>query len=332
MRLPSSISALALAGVLAFPAAPRAQAGDVVQTAASTGQFTTLLSLVKSAGLEETLKGEGPFTVLAPDDRAFGKIGAAAVNDLRKPENADRLKAILTYHVVPQKAMAADVTGMDSLKTVNGATIPVKVDGETVRLSDATVTRADVAADNGVIHVIDAVLMPPEDGAEDEITPAAEMRAERAGQDGRAKPQDGGPKAKTIPEVAAANGSFGTLLAAAKAAGLAETLGGEGPFTVFAPTDAAFEKLPEGTVDDLLKPANRDKLVSVLKYHVVLGRVNAKQALQAGEATTLEGGTLEIAETDDGATVGGAKLVQTDVKASNGLIHVIDAVLMPPSE
>ena len=132
-----------------------------------------------------------------------------------------------------------------------------------------------------------------------------------------------------IVETAAAAGDFTTLVAAVEAAGLDEALAGEGPFTVFAPTDAAFARLPAGTVENLVKPENKDKLVAILKYHVVSGRVYSDQALAAGKASTLQGGALEIAATKKGAKVGNAGLVKTDIDTTNGVIHVIDTVLLP---
>ena len=132
---------------------------------------------------------------------------------------------------------------------------------------------------------------------------------------------------KNIVEIAAGNDDFSTLVAAVTAGGLAETLSGEGPFTVFAPTNAAFEKLPEGTVEDLLKPENKEKLVSILTYHVVPAKVMAAD-VSAGEVATVNGAMAEIS-TEDGVMIDGAKVVQTDIKASNGVIHVIDTVILP---
>lgn len=132
-----------------------------------------------------------------------------------------------------------------------------------------------------------------------------------------------------IVETAVSAGSFNTLTAALEAAGLVETLKGEGPFTVFAPTDEAFAKLPAGTVESLLEPGNRDQLVAILTYHVVPGELMAADVLEAGEANTVQGGTVEFSVTDGGAMIQNANIVQTDISASNGVIHVIDTVIMP---
>ncbi len=133
---------------------------------------------------------------------------------------------------------------------------------------------------------------------------------------------------KTIVEVAAGAGQFNTLVAAVKAAGLADTLSGPGPFTVFAPTDAAFAKLPAGTVEDLLKPENKEKLVAILTYHVLPGKVMAAD-VTSSSPKTVNGKELDIVVADGKVTVGGANVVKTDVAASNGVIHVIDAVVLP---
>lgn len=138
-------------------------------------------------------------------------------------------------------------------------------------------------------------------------------------------------KAGNIVQVAVSNGSFKTLVAAVKAAGLVETLSGKGPFTVFAPTDAAFAKLPEGTIAELLKPENKATLVKILTYHVVAGKVGAKD-IKSGSvlAKTVEGNSIKVTKNSKGVVIDNSKVVAADVKASNGVIHVIDTVLMPP--
>ncbi|MEQ9618933.1 MAG: fasciclin domain-containing protein [Deltaproteobacteria bacterium] len=133
---------------------------DVVDTAVDAGSFTTLAAALEAAGLVETLKGEGPFTVFAPTDEAFAKLPEGTVETLLRPENKDKLVAVLTYHVVPGKVTAEEVVKMDSAKSVNGAVIPIKVDEGVVTVDNATVIKPDVMASNGVIHVIDAVILP----------------------------------------------------------------------------------------------------------------------------------------------------------------------------
>lgn len=134
---------------------------DIVDTAVAAGQFKTLAAALGAAGLIETLKGKGPFTVFAPTDDAFAKLPPGTVEGLLKPENKAKLTAILTYHVVAGKVTAADVVKLKDAKTVNGATVKITVNGKTVTINDAKVTKADIVASNGVIHVIDTVLLPP---------------------------------------------------------------------------------------------------------------------------------------------------------------------------
>jgi uncharacterized surface protein with fasciclin (FAS1) repeats len=133
---------------------------DIVDTAVSAGSFNTLVAAVQAAGLAETLKGEGPFTVFAPTDDAFAKLPAGTIDDLLKPENKDKLAAILTYHVVSGKVMAKDVMTMKEAKTVNGQSVMVSMEADTVMIDNAKVVNADIECSNGVIHVIDTVIMP----------------------------------------------------------------------------------------------------------------------------------------------------------------------------
>jgi uncharacterized surface protein with fasciclin (FAS1) repeats len=135
-------------------------AKDIVDVAAANGSFNTLVAAVQAAGLEDTLRSDGPFTVFAPTDEAFAKLPAGTVENLLLPENREKLASILTYHVVAGKVMAADVVKLSSATTVNGQDVEIKVDGDTVMVDGATVTAADVKASNGVIHVIDAVILP----------------------------------------------------------------------------------------------------------------------------------------------------------------------------
>jgi uncharacterized surface protein with fasciclin (FAS1) repeats len=290
-----SLLALALGTMVSSSA----MAADIVDTAVKAGSFKTLAAALGAADLVDTLKGPGPFTVFAPTDEAFAKLPAGTVETLLKPENKAKLAGVLTYHVVSGKVMAAQVVDLAGAKTVNGQRVDIKVQDSGVTVDAAKVVTTDIECDNGVIHVIDSVILPAD---------------------------------KTIPETAAAAGKFGTLLAAAKAAGLAEVLGGDGPFTVFAPTDEAFSKLPDGTVASLLEPGNKQKLVNILKYHVVAGRVYSEDALAAKSAKTLEGSVVTVSVNNQGAMINDAKLVATDVDASNGVIHIIDSVLMPPAK
>ena len=133
---------------------------DIVDTAVSAGSFTTLVSAVQKAELVDTLKGAGPFTVFAPTDDAFAKLPEGTLQDLLKDENKEKLQSILTYHVVPGKVMAEDVMDLESAETVNGQSVTIKVDNGTVMVDEATVVQTDIECSNGVIHVIDTVLLP----------------------------------------------------------------------------------------------------------------------------------------------------------------------------
>jgi uncharacterized surface protein with fasciclin (FAS1) repeats len=151
---------LTAAGVVAAGLATPVQAADIVDTAVDAGSFTTLVAAVKAADLVDTLKGDGPFTVFAPTDDAFAALPAGTVDDLLKPENKDKLVAVLTYHVVPGKVMSTDLSDGMMAKTVEGSEVTIDLDNG-VMVNDATVTTADIATDNGVIHVIDKVILPP---------------------------------------------------------------------------------------------------------------------------------------------------------------------------
>jgi uncharacterized surface protein with fasciclin (FAS1) repeats len=196
-------------------------------------------------------------------------------------------------------------------------------------------------ADIGAASPEGAMISPdPMARIEGEMAPAGEYEAEaeapaEADAVVVAPAEPAAPAAtEDIVAIASGNPDFETLVAALSAAGLVETLQGEGPFTVFAPTDAAFEALPEGTVDDLLKPENKEKLVSILTYHVVPGKVMAADAvgLAGQSATSVEGSGIPIEVDGETVKVAGATVTATDIEATNGVIHVIDTVIMPPSE
>ncbi|SPH24419.1 Immunogenic protein MPB70 [Defluviimonas aquaemixtae] len=163
MKLRSSFKALAIASTVAFAGAPALADGhvkDIVDTAVAAGEFNTLAAALTAAELVDTLKGEGPFTVFAPTDAAFAALPEGTVEDLLKPENKDKLTAVLTYHVVPGAVMSSDLSNGMTAATVNGAEVTIMTEGG-VKVNDASVTAADIAASNGVIHVIDQVILPP---------------------------------------------------------------------------------------------------------------------------------------------------------------------------
>jgi transforming growth factor-beta-induced protein len=296
------VAALAAAAIGASASASTASRSEgdknIVQTALGAGQFNTLASLLTKAGLVDTLSTSGPFTVFAPTDAAFAKVPKATLDALA--ENPAQLKSVLLYHVVPGTVTAADVVKLTSAKTLEGRSVAIKVVDGSVYVDQAKVTTPDVAASNGVIHVVDSVLIP-------KAAPAA--------------------PAKNIVQTAVAAGQFKTLASLLTKAGLAGTLQGKGPFTVFAPTDAAFAKVPKATLAALGK--NKAKLRAVLLYHVVKGKVMAAQAMKLRSVKTLNGKPLAIRVGGGKVLVGRATVAKADVMASNGIIHVINKVLIP---
>ena len=267
---------------------------DIIDTAVAAGSFKTLAAALTEADLIGALKGKGPFTVFAPTDEAFAKLPKGTVESLLKPENRDMLVSILTYHVVPGELDAGEVLGSKTLTTLNGQRVDISK--KDASIDGVSIVKTDIECSNGIIHVIDEVILPQSD---------------------------------SILDIASSAGSFNTLAAALEAADLVDALSGDGPFTVFAPTDEAFAALPEGTLDTLLKPENKDKLRSILLYHVVEGRVYADQAIDAGEAKTLEGDEVTIKKSYGKVKVDNATVVTPDIEASNGVIHVIDRVILP---
>ena len=293
-----AVASAAVGGTGPASAGTRASNVDIVQTAVAAGQFTTLASLLQKAGLVDTLATGGPFTVFAPTDAAFAKVPKATLDALAA--DPAKLKAVLLYHVVPGRVTAADVVKLTSAKTAEGRSLAIKVANGSVFVDAAQVTTPDVEATNGVIHVIDSVLIPQEATA---------------------------TAPKTIVQTAVAAGSFKTLASLLKKAGLVGTLQGKGPFTVFAPTDAAFAKLPKATLAALAK--DKAKLRSVLLYHVVKGNVPAAKVVTLRSAKTLNGKAVSIRVNGGKVSVGGARVTTADVKASNGVIHVVNKVLIP---
>ena len=279
-----------------------AQEKSIVSIASETADLSTLVTAVKAGELVDVLSGEGPFTVFAPTNAAFEALPDGVLDNLLKPENKETLQAILKYHVVAGSIMSTDLKDGQNAETVQGEAITVNLTNG-VKINNASVVSADIKAANGVVHVIDQVILPP--SMLEEQTP-------------------------NIVDLAVATPSLSTLVAAVKAGGLVETLQGEGPFTVFAPTDEAFAALPEGTLASLLKPENKDQLVSILTYHVVAGKVLSTDLKDGMEAKTVQGESITI-DLSDGAKVNGAVVAMPDVMASNGVVHVINKVILPPS-
>jgi transforming growth factor-beta-induced protein len=294
-----------------------AAAMSIVDIAIQDGRFTTLVTALEAAGLVGTLQGEGPFTVFAPTDDAFAALPEGAIDALIADSEA--LADVLLYHVISGSVKAADVISFDGqeVATLSGDAVKVMVDGESVMINEAKVIITDIEGSNGVIHVIDAVLLPP---AEDMSAAENDM----AGDEMEKMDQ-------TIVDIALADEDFSTLVTALEAAGLVEALQGDGPFTVFAPTNEAFEALPEGALEGLL--ADPEVLTDVLLYHVSEGEAMAADVVELNgqKVETLLGQYLDIAIDGEMVMVDETQVIVADIKASNGVIHVIDSVLLPES-
>jgi uncharacterized surface protein with fasciclin (FAS1) repeats len=268
--------------------------GNIVQTAQEAGSFNTLLAALDAANLTSALEGMGPFTVFAPTDDAFAAIDPEVLNDLIS--DTDLLSAVLLYHVVSGEFNSTAVAGLDGATTLNGKDVSLSFDGTTVKVDEASVISPDIETSNGIIHVIDQVLLPE---------PIAD-----------------------IVQTARGAGVFNTLLAAVEAAGLTETLKGEGPFTVFAPTDDAFAAIDPDALNALL--ADPPALAAILTYHVVPGSFAAADVLASSSLSTANGADAPISLDGDGnPRIDDAIILDTDIGARNGIVHVIDRVIFP---
>jgi uncharacterized surface protein with fasciclin (FAS1) repeats len=304
---------LTLVALLAFSAAPSFASGNtLVDIAASNSDFSTLVAAVQAAGLVDTLSSDGPFTVFAPTNAAFAQL-LASLNLTAEQllANEALLTQVLLYHVLPGKVMAGDIPGLlDSsgklfAETAGGSRAVITVDGSRVFINDAQVVTANLEASNGVIHVINKVILPPGNLVNTAVA-------------------------------ANASGNFDILLAAVQAAGLLDTLAEGGSFTILAPTDAAFEAALAAlglTAEQLL--ADTDLLTSVLLYHVIPGEfysgdiTAAVNGAGSFEAPSVNGDTISISVQGGFIKVDGANVIATNIVASNGVIHAIDAVILP---
>lgn len=270
---------------------------DIVETAIAADDFDILVAAVVAADLVDALQGDGPFTVFAPTDEAFAALPAGVLEKLL--DNPDILAKVLLYHVVEGQVLAETVVTLDGeeVPTLQGQKVSLSVNGG-VFVNDAEVIQTDILCTNGVIHVIDKVLVPEWD----------------------------------IVEAAIMNDDFNTLVTALEAADLVSALKGVGPFTVFAPTDAAFAALPGGLLDGLLSDV--DSLKKVLLYHVVSGKVLAEQVinLDGEEVETLLGQNVKVTVENGRVFINDSEVIVTDIEVTNGIIHVLDAVLVPDLE
>ena len=278
---------------------------SIAEIAAGDENFSTLVTALDAAGLVDTLAGEGAFTVFAPTNAAFDALGETLNAVLA---DSDLLTQVLLYHVVDGKVMSPDALALagSEAATLSGDKIALTTDGNHLFINDAMVTAVDIEASNGVIHVIDAVLIPPAD----EMT------------------SDMGEGFGSIVDIAVADERFTTLVTALQQAELVETLAGEGNFTVFAPTNDAFTALGSD-LDAVL--ADNDLLTKILLYHVLDSAVMAETALTLDGQTveTLSGDSFSVSIKDGSLFINDSMVVITDIEADNGVIHVIDAVLIP---
>ena len=266
-------------------------AASVYDIARTNGDFQTLTLALELTGLDEVLSADGDFTVFAPNDAAFAKLPAGTLDALT--QDTDALAEILLYHVVAGRLLAADVLVADSFKTVDGRSVMVNTENG-AQINSSNIIATDISGSNGVIHVIDTVLIPSE---------------------------------RNLIERLEKEGNFTTLLAALKATELDKVVAQADGFTIFAPNDDAFAKLPAGTVQELLN--DLPTLSNILLYHVVAAEVPASVAVTLTEATMANSQEVSVELADDGLFVNDSLVIQTDLNAGNGVIHVIDAVLIP---
>lgn len=313
-----------------------AQTNDnIVDIAAKNNNFDTVHAAIVAAGLADTLaSADAQYTVFAPTDAAFSNLGEASPEllaaALADPEGA--LTTVLKYHVVAGNYSSAELLEMGTVTTLQGETLTITTRNDSVFVNDARVVTADVPAKNGVIHAINRVLLPAAvtslmdmtDTTTTDTTPIADTTTTTD----RPTANDGNTtittSSQTIAEIAAEAGNFTSLLSALEATGWAETFALPGNYTVFAPTDDAFAALGDLNL-------SQDELEAILLYHVVSDRLTRDQLATDDLVPTLSGGRPLFINSDDGQiiSISGAKLLMTDIQASNGIIHVIDRVMIP---
>jgi uncharacterized surface protein with fasciclin (FAS1) repeats len=273
------------------------ETGSIASAAASSPDLSTLFAAVVQADLAETLSSGGPFTVFAPTNAAFEALDDGVVEKLLEDGNIDVLTDILTFHVVPSAAFSSDLSDGQTLTTVEGGTLTIGVSGGGVTVNGANVITPDVEASNGVVHIIDAVLVPE----------------------------------TNVYQTAVITGATGTLATAVLAAGLNDDLQSAGPFTVFAPVNSAFAAVDAYTLNALLDAGNVAILEKVLGFHVIAGKkIMAADLTDGAMVGTLQGDDLTV-DLSDAADpkVNGVSITATDIEVSNGVIHLVDEVILP---
>jgi len=296
-----------------------AQAGNLIEELTDLGKFSTMLNYTAAVNETETFISGGPFTVFAPTNEAFSEVEKEKKKEGKSPPTLQQLKQMVLYHVVPSSVFSKDLQNDITVNSVEGFPIRINIYNKTVTINGAVVEKADIEADNGVIHIVDGLVSP---------VPTS-----------------------NIAQLVSTDPRFSTLLAAVSAAGLADTLAGKGPFTVFAPTNDAFAKVPTAILDSLL--ADKDRLTKVLLRHVVPGTIfeagitDKQEHFTAGGSTTPDDViTFSVSEEDDSeeesaesseeedneiikvtTAAGTATVIDSDIIALNGVIHAIDTVV-----
>ena len=302
-------------------------AEDPAATAASNNPLlSTLVAAVTEAGLVDTLNGPGPFTIFAPSNDAFAKIPEADLNAVLADKAT--LTKILTLHVVPEQMSADDLISAGMATTVEGQDITFSGDASSLQVNgQAAVVCANVQTANATVFIIDSVLMP------EAMSSGSGASSEPSGPACAAVPADGAGSFTGMAEAPAAtaasnNPVLSTLVAAVTEAGLVDTLNGPGPFTIFAPSNDAFAKIPEADLNAVL--ADKATLTKILTLHVVAGKMSAADLAKAGTATTVEGQDITFSGDASSLQVNGqAAVVCGDVQVANATVHIIDSVLMP---
>ena len=292
-----SVGSHAAMGMVGSITVTSTQSTTVVDVVVNSENHTTLEAAVVAAGLVETLSGEGPFTVFAPTDAAFALLPEGLIAQLLEDPTGD-LTTILTHHVHSGNVLSTELSNGMMVPTIAGTELTVSIMDGMVQIDNANVTVADIITDNGVVHIIDAVLVPEED------------------------------QSTTVVDVVVNSENHTTLEAAVVAAGLVETLSGDGPFTVFAPTDAAFALLPEGLIAQLLEDPTGD-LTTILTHHVHSGNVLSTELSNGMMVPTIAGTELTVSIMDGMVQIDNANVTVADIITDNGVVHIIDAVLVP---
>ena len=316
---------------------PNGSDNSIFSIAAESEDFTTLAAAVEFAGLKDALNGNRQFTVFAPTNDAFEalaeELGLESATDLLVDENKELVKNVLLYHVAPGARDAEDVTESDQINTLLKKFIDVEEEESAYLVGNeengyAQIFATDIFASNGVVHGIDSVMLPPtgKNAGDDEDGDDSDDEEEKV--------------EESILEIASTTENFSTLAAAVTFADLGDALDGKKQYTVFAPTNAAFDALLSElglTAEQLLVEENRELVTNILLYHVAPGSRDSEEVTESDKVNTLlekfitvqeDGGEFFVGNDENGF----AKITTTDIFASNGVIHVIDAVLLPPSD